>query len=568
MNGTVKRKALVWALIVVAALWVMVLLVEGVLAAVALDRADSERGVLTRAVAQRDLNRADVAAHRLGEQTARARTLLSGPQWAVPQTVPGVGDDLRALRLSLFALDDVVQGAAVPILDASTTIRRPDGGLNVAALSTVLPVLDRAGRVTERADRQLSAIRPAGLWSPLRPPVTQLRDAMRQVASTTATARDAARLADALLGTSAPTTTLFAVQNPAEVRGSGGIIGAYATLRGVHGELSMTSTGVNDALFPYRASAAAVPAEVVNTYGKDILHVANVTMTPDFPVAARLFLSSYRAWQKATPRAQALPAATNVVTLTPRGLGTLIGATAPIAVPSANITVTSQNAQALFENEIYTLVPNDAQRVQVVQVVLSSIFTSLRTPTTDPIRLAQALAAAADSGDLRLWSPDAAVQAASVRIGSAGDLGRPDGKAVRVTLASADSSKLDFYLRERIVLDRLARSLTVTLANTAPPKVATYVAVNNPARGQPLTGHDVILQVHLPPGVGVERIDVQGTRVGFGSGTESGWRVLRLGTRVVRSSSVTITLRLTGGVGDLATVIGQPLSTPANVTVK
>ena len=562
------RRRILVALLVTAVLYVVLLAVEGVLAARAVEAADTSRTAVAAALADGDLPAAQRAATRLGGDTARARLLLSGPQWVVPQATPLVGDDLRAVRLSVRALDDVVHAAAIPVVEAASSIRGTDGRLDVSALARLEPVLTKAALAADAAAGQLNAIRPAGLVQPLRGPVVQAQEGVQRLSRMTASARDGLRVALAVLGVNQPSTTLLGVQNPAEARGSGGIVGAWATVSGDRGRVAITSTGVNDQLFPFRAAQGLVPPDVLATYGQDIRHVANVTMTPDFPVAAQLLRSSYQAYARATPQARPIDDRAGVVTLTPRGLGLLIGATGPVPLAGQRITVTKDSAAALFENGIYTLVPDDTQRSRLVQQVLRAVFTSLQAPETDPLRLASATAEAVASGDLRIWNPDPEVQAAAGRLGAAGALGRPDGRVARLTLVSADAAKLDFYVHESVVLDRQKGTLRVELNNRAPSTVAPYVAVQNPDPGEPATGHDLIVQLHLPPEVGLDRLERDGRRTKLATGTESGWTVVRTSVRVTREKSSILLFRLTGRVADLDQVLTQPLPNIPTVTVR
>lgn len=562
------RRPLVGVLLVLVLVYGLLLAAQGLLAAKAAGRAHTHQADVVRALAAGDLPAAQRSVRLLGDETARARGLLAGPQWALPETIPLVGDDLRAVRVSVRALDDVVHRAAIPVVDVAASLRDSDGRLDFAALPRLDPALTEAARQAAQSQRQVGAIRPSGLIGPLRGPVVQAQQALTQLATMTARTRDGLRVAGAVLGTGVPSSTLFGVQNPAEARGSGGIVGAWATLRADGGKVAITSIGVNDQLFGYRAAPELVPPDVLATYGQDIRHVANVTMTPAFPVAARLLRSSYQAYARATPGAVRLDDEAGVVTLTPHGLSLLIGATAPVRLPTQGLTVTQQNAAALFENGIYTLVPDDGQRNLLIQQVLREVFAALQAPRTDPLRLAQAAGAAVASGDLRVWDPDPVVQAAADGVGASGALGRPDGQQARVTLVSADAAKLDFYLQERVVLDRPARTLTVTLENRAPKTVAPYVAVQYPDPGEPLTGHDVVVQIHLPPTVGVERVDRDGRRVAVAASTESGWNVVRLGTRITRGSATTLRYRLSGTVPGVGHLVTQPLSNPPTVTIR
>jgi hypothetical protein len=173
--------------------------------------------------------------------------------------------------------------------------------------------------------------------------------------------------------------------------------------------------------------------------------------------------------------------------------------------------------------------------------------------------------------ELMAWSPDAQIEAAITGLGMSGALPRPAGDRALVTLVNSDASKLDYYLRASIALRPTARgssTLAISLTNIAPATVASYVGNHDPRTDLAETTHDVVLQLHLPPSVGIARVLLDGRPTGVSLGTESGWTVVRRLVRLPRGETATLSVVLNGDARALTTVVPPVMTSPAEVTVR
>jgi hypothetical protein len=551
--------------------YLLVLAVCGVLAALALTALRQDVRDVQSAGARTDVPAAVAAARSATGHLDRAAAVLRGPQWVPVDAIPLVGDDLKAVRLMVVSADrsaDAVRPLLAPVEQLARGARRADGGLDTALVVRLRDGLAAAQAPTARSAADVRAIRPSGLVGPLRTPMRQASDALTALADGTATAAGAARVAADVLGADGPRTTVVAVQNPAEARGTGGIIGAFAIVRADRGSVHLVSTGVNDDLLHHNTPLAQIPAQVRALYGPDVADVRNVNLSPDFPVAARMLLETYRRYA-AAQSVPTLPSDTLLVTVTPRALGLAVGATGPVRVPGSTEPVTPSTAAALFSNEVYARFPDTAPRLAFVQGVLRAVFARLLKPDVAPAPLLRAVRTASADHDLMAWSPDAATERALTSLGADGALGSPHGDTARVSLVNADGSKLDFYDRVTVGVGSGGSGATagcgvaVTVRNTAPRSVVAAAAVPLPVAGRADTTHQVVVQVHLPGGVGVSSVRVDGRAVGFASGPERGWTALRITLVVPRSTSSTACVRLQGG--PVRQVVPPVLSVPATI---
>jgi hypothetical protein len=552
----------------------LVLVVQSAIAYSALQDARSAQKFLVGDIARGDLPAAQDHARLLAADTGRARLGVWGPWWALPEAVPWYGDDVRAVRLTVRALDDVASKVALPLIESSAQIesglRKPDGSVDVAVLDRLTTELAAASQQADDASGRMATINAAGLASPLRGTVVQTRGDIQRLAKTVHGIRDGLVLAQTLVGAQQPRVTLLGVQNPAESRGTGGIIGAWALLRGAKGKVTLGSTGVNNQLIPFPPPRSDVPRDVLDTYGEDVLDVRNANTSPDFPVGARLLADGYRRYALADG-APPLPADAMVLTVTPAALGRMLTLTGPVTVKGYGAPITGDNAASMFTNGVYSEFPREAERVTFIHDVLTEVFTRLQRQDSDPMQLVDQLRGMVSDRELMAWSPDARIEAAITGLGMSGALPRPAGDRALVTLVNSDASKLDYYLRASIALRPTARgssTLAISLTNIAPATVASYVGNHDPRTDLAETTHDVVLQLHLPPSVGIARVLLDGRPTGVSLGTESGWTVVRRLVRLPRGETATLSVVLNGDAPALTTVVPPVMTSPAEVTVR
>jgi hypothetical protein len=562
------------ALLTLLGLVVLVLAVQSAIAYTALQDARGAQKFLVGDIARGDLPAAQDHARLLASDTGRARLGVWGPWWALPEAVPWYGDDVRAVRRTVRALDDVASRVALPLIESSAQIegglRKPDGSLDVAVLDRLTTELATASEHADDASASMATINTAGLVRPLRGTVEQTTGDVQRLARTVHGVRDGLVLAQALVGPQQPRVTLLGVQNPAEARGTGGIIGAWALLNGSKGKVTLGSTGVNNQLIPFPPPRSDVPPDVLDTYGDDVLDVRNANTSPDFPVGARLLADGYRRYALADA-APALPPDAMVLTVTPAALGRILTVTGPVTVTGYEAPITGDNAASMFTNGVYSVFPVEADRVAFIHDVLTEVFTRLQRQDADPMQLVDQLRTMVSDRELMAWSPDARVQAAITGLGMSGALPRPAGDRALVTLVNSDASKLDYYLRTSIALRRSgpgSATLAISLTNTAPATIASYVGNHDPRTDLAETTHDVVVQLHLPPSVGISRVLLDDRPTGVSRGSESGWTVVRRLVRLPRADTATLSLLLDGDTRALTTVVPPVMTSPAEVTVR
>ncbi len=304
-------------------------------------------------------------------------------------------------------------------------------------------------------------------------PVARARDLIRNRLDEALRAVGAAdamlRALPAFAGQGAPRRYFVAVQNPAELRGTGGFIGSYSILTLRDGAISL-------APFQDVASLPNLPVKEAPPTSKEFAAIydvfggagfwRNINLTPDAPTAASLIESLYR-----RVRGVRLD---GTVFVDPQALADLLEATGPIAEHSLGQTLDAGSFVGYVTNGTYFLPGDPASRKRILGLAAHQVLERFLAGT-DPVAAIRALAVAATDGDLILHAADRSLQRDFERAGIAGELGTPGGDFLGVFASNSAANKVDFYVRRTLTYtvslgaDGTGSALaTVRLANGAP----------------------------------------------------------------------------------------------------
>jgi len=293
-------------------------------------------------------------------------------------------------------------------------------------------------------------------------PLTSVRARLQRVAGSLGQRARVAALFASLAGSSG--RYLLVIQNPAELRATGGLIGAWGTLEGSVRGLELTGLGT-DVELPPGERPVATPAEFVRRYGRfgATRSWANANMSADFPSSARVLLALYE--QRAGERLD------GVVAIDARGLSYLLEVTGPVRSPPETLTADRFVSQALVEG--YKRPPR--RRGELLIAAARAGWRALSQPHQLP-EVGRALGTAAADGHLRVYARRPALQRRAVAAGVAGRLERPAGDYLQLVRQNAGANKLDYYASVRLRYDvRLRRdgsadaTLSCRIGNRARP---------------------------------------------------------------------------------------------------
>ena len=562
------RTALLWIalafglLVLAATLWV------GLRGAAA---ADELRSAKTVAYTLRDqlmaggTDAATASSATLIGHTSRAAELTSDPVWRAAELVPFVGPNLVAVGHSAAAVDTLAADVAAPLIPIAQSLdlsAMAGPSVDLAPLAAAAPVLAEARDAVAPARAQVRAIDTAATLPFIREAVDELTGLVETTANTVESLDRAATLLPTMLGGSEPRNYLLLVQNSAELRASGGLVGATAVLTASAGQISVSDQkSTND--FPVLAEPAlpVTPAEA-NLYGDKLgRYLMDVNLTPDFARSAELAL------------AMAEPvygmSFDGVFAIDQYVLERVLVATGPVSV-TQELVLSEANAVQVLLSDVYRDFSDPLAQDAFFAAATDAVFAAVTSDTVDPRALLAALVDGASQGRILLWSADEAEQAVLAETTLAGSLG---GKNfVGVYLNDATGAKMGFYLSADATVDCAPASTgathraTVTLTSAAPTDAATSL----PAY---VTGYGIFgvvagdtrtqVVVVLPTGATVLSATRGDDKLATIGTDDAGRTVMAIFTQVSPGESITVTVDFTTtAVDTVAATPGVALTHP------
>jgi HAMP domain-containing protein len=481
-----RRRGLVVALVLGLA---AVLLFVVALAAVAMlgIRSDLQRGQRAledarRALVNGNLDQAVTAFDEAEDAFAAGQRRSRGLPARAGSWLPFAGNNVD-VGAGLAEAGAHVASAGRLLTDALAAL--PEGLGSLAPQAGRIPVDDIAGLAgpvgdaTDRAAAAVAAVE-ATPESFLVAPVAEARwEALDEIGD----AANALEAADGLLaelpafaGGDGPKRYLIASENPAELRGTGGLWGAYAVLTLDDGEPSFSGVRSIQELPDINAEDVPEPSEdYERNYGAfggaGSWH--NLNMTPDFPTAARAALGAF---ESVTGEQF-----DGMIAADPFALESMLRVTGPAPIPGTDLRLAADDVVAFTTNEAYSVFDGTILRKEVLGTVAIDVFERFLALDGKGIARIRALAVAAGSGHLKVFSRNEDFQDALAASGADGAHAIPlQGDVLAVHLNDATGTKIDFYATRRI-------EHTVTLGGRGEAIATTTLTLGNdaPARGQP-----------------------------------------------------------------------------------
>lgn len=443
--------------------------------------------------------------------------------WAAPgRLVPVVAQHLDLLDAAASSgYELAVTGAESAGVAQVESLRVENGRLDLERVRALEEPLASSNSALAAAATALREKRSPWIVAPLaRAYERQLADVER-AASDTSVALQAVRVLPGLLGGDGPRRYFLAIQQPAELRGSGGIIGNFGELTAVDGDLEVARFGrdgdLNAAAQANKATLTGAPPDYVARYARFTPELVwqNVTVSPDFPSVAATIKVLY-------PQSGGQPV-DGVVSVDPTALAALLRITGPVSVAPWREPITADNAERILHVDQYVLLPTEA-RVAFLGLVAETVTRKLTTGSLPPPpELARILAPAVRGHHLLLASFTPTEQALFARIGASGALAPRHGETdvVAVVNTNAGGNKLDAFLSREIIYDPGSdggdRKLAIRLTNSGPADGVPAV-VNGSFVGDPPGTNRTYLSVYTPGGL--ERATLNGNRLPMESETE------------------------------------------------
>jgi len=401
------------------------------------------------------------------------------PAWRVGAAVPVLGRDLSAVRRGAEGAQQLAT-TVLPDVERLTELvqQHPPlqgGAVQLDTLPALEPLVDRSSAAAARVRKHLAAApRPllpqvrSGLAS-LDTQVAQLDDALRSAASTL-------RVMPAMLGADGPRRYFVAVQNNAEARATGGLVGAYAIVTADRGRLNLDRAG-SDNDFKIPATPIRLPADASRVWKMQGLaqYWYYMNLTPHLPDVATALAGMWTA--------QSGQHLDGVLLLDPIAMAELLRPSGPVGLPGGVRVGPNDVADFVMHREyvLFDGAKDQAPRKQLVSALAGAVFHSVLAGG-HPTATLSAVSAAVQSGHLQLWSAHASEQAV-LRAGIVGGaLPKADSPYLQVLTQNFGGDKLDYYVRRQVRVTRVGDGrlrVEVQLRNVVPPGLPTYMTVRS-----------------------------------------------------------------------------------------
>lgn len=558
------------ALIVLAGAW---LIVTGLMARSQLDQVRAEVHRLRSQISAGDLSAARVTAAQVRGHAHRAHNLTTGPVWALAAELPGGGEPVRTIRGITAGLDVLGENVLPQLVDASEhldphKLRQSDGSIDLAPIAAVVPVLDRASTVMATVSNSVRGL-PGHTW--LSSIDSARSDALTQLASFTRTVRSAelaARIAPGLLGQDGPRSYLISFETEAELRGTGGLPGAFVIAKADHGKLSFTRFESDSALSGVTSGLDFGPAyDQLYAGAKATQEYSDSNVSPNFPYAAQIWIAM---WKKYSGQQLA-----GAMAIDPTALSYVLKVTGPARLPDGS-QVSASNVVALTQRTVYAQFDNQIARKQYLIAVARSISKHLLDNGSGTTGLLRAAGRAASERRIMLWSTDPAAEAELAKTALGGIVAETSAPYLGLSINNAAGNKLDYYVDASLDWNRYGCgatrrvAVTLTVRNDAPSGLPKYVLGRTGIRGYPARPGDnrLLIGYFATHGAQLTGISVNGKQAGAQSGSELGHPVFTVDLQLPRGQTQTVVLNLIEPAGSGSPIVlRQPLVRPLKVSI-
>jgi hypothetical protein len=452
-----------------------------------------------------------------GAHAGAARARLE--QWPLRQlaALPLLGRDLRLARAVSRSTTDVVRATDGVVLALEPLRLRPTRASIAAASSAMLTLSDTL-------DRGVARVRAAQPLLAGRAPRRHFLRQAERASQAAASAGRGLRLATTLYGPAGEARYFLAFQNPAELRGTGGLIGQYGVLESSPRGPRLTEVQPYAALDERTRGRVRLPAEVARRYGRfSVDHAwSAVNIPPDLPTVGGIVVGLY---QRATGTRL-----DGVVAVDPLAVAEVLRVSGPVTVDGVRLSASNVAHVTLVGAYIRYAADNQARRAFLEKTAQATFAAFRRALGARPDALVRALALAAQGRHLQVYSDDPAVERGLLDLGIGGSAAAPEtGDYLMPVTVNTGGNKLDAFLHRTL-------RYRVTLQPDGSAKASASITLRNDSSAQGLPRYIVgpyderfragdnsqFQTLYVAGGYGFTRATRDGRRVGAEAQAELG----------------------------------------------
>jgi hypothetical protein len=376
-----------------------------------------------------------------------------------------------------------------------------------------------------------------------------------------------------LAGADKPKKYLIAVQNSAEARGTGGILGAYAIIELKKGSLKVIETGSNEPL--YGSSLEKIPIDVPDEYkrlyGENPAILQNSNLSPHFPYGAEIWLAL---WEKKFD--QTLD---GVIAIDPTALSYILRSTGPITLNSGE-QITSDNLVADTLKDAYKRFERDNKaRKQYLVDIMNATVKHLNSGDYSKLKMAQAIRDGIVANRILFYSTDESAQSKLSQTRLGGFMSLESNNEFRTVIQNIDAGKLDYYLDRDVTIESKTcendRQTQVRIRVTNTLKSATGLSsyvLTRADKGKPASliagSHRFKVFIYGPTNAKLVSVSRENRMANLGGGsTERDRPIYVADVDLAPGASEELRANFSGGVGKV-TFVDQPLVMETKINIK
>jgi hypothetical protein len=379
----------------------------------------------------------------------------------------------------------------------------------------------------------------------------------------------------AMLGQDSPKKWLVLLQQDAEARGTGGLVGAFAVITTDHGKITLNETAQRSALKPNQIPATAVPEDLRALWGKDITDWAGLNLSPHFPWTGQLVSAGWNSKNE--------DKVDYVAALDQHAVAALLAGTGPVQI--GKDTVSSANAVNYLSRGVYQRYPDYRDVDRATETLVTETFKRIADGRLELKDLVKAVPDQATQRRMLVWAADPNEEVTLEGLSVGGALPRNAGPFAMAVINNGGGNKMDSYLKVHTdyqpgscAAGSRIGSMTVTLADVARPAALTRYQsvrtdlVNKGVKKWVVGSNRILLDLYGPVGAQAPLVTVDGVTQQPVVGTDNGHAVWRIilpilpGQQRVVRAVVVQPVDLQNGDAPPQVMV-QPMAIPATATL-
>ena len=372
-------------------------------------------------------------------------------------------------------------------------------------------------------------------------------EAASSASQTAQRAGEGLKMAASLYGPAGSARWFLAFQNPAELRGTGGLIGQYGILESGPDGPKLSTVAPYETLDELTTEGVELPRRVAGRYTRFAIDRAwsAVNIPPDMPTVGRIVTRLYQ--QTTGVRID------GVIAADPLAVAEVLRVSGPIQAGGVRLTADNVAEETLVQAYVRYATDNAARRRFLDQVARATFEAFRQALAEHPVELIRGLADAARGRHVQVYSRDSAAQGALLGLGLGGSAAVPAGADYLMAVGvNAGGNKLDAFLhrtldwRVRLASDGSATAVaSLTLRNAVPPvELPRYIV--GPFDNRFRAGvNEQIQTLYVAGGYGFTKASLDGRKVGAEAQTDFGGLALTQAIGVPPGKSTTLAYQLT-----------------------